>query len=292
MKYLLHILLLFVWVQGAAFAQEPFDSVRWEEMEDSLGSVTIKPVKHPKRLLKQVINRIHKDLQEAHQGRSYRVEGTFRKGSSPPFSASCIYHVEGDNGLEIAEPLYRDTNNIKAPQLEDLCYEGLYKLNTQDSISMRFNLIALLQFSPSHSSNHYTGIYYPVSPFVYYEETARWYNVEAYEFDDGSDRGAYRILLEKKKDRNLWKPGDRNFWIPDIKFTAYFDRRALRITKIRCQHILKKGNPYPFNNVDDMCIRYQADYDEEMGTPVLKQIRYIQTSDKKGISGTVRRIDE
>ena len=70
MKYLLHILLLFVWVQGAAFAQEPFDSVRWEEMEDSLGSVTIKPVKHPKRLLKQVINRIHKDLQETHQGRS------------------------------------------------------------------------------------------------------------------------------------------------------------------------------------------------------------------------------
>ncbi len=292
MKHLLQVLFLFALAHGAAFAQISLDSAFWDEKEDSLSSLAIKPVKHPKKLLKQVINRLHKDLQETHQARSYRVEGTFRRGSRPPFYASCIYHVEGDNGLEIVEPSNRDTNSIKAPKLEDFCYEGLYGLNREDSIYALFYLVDILKFSPSHSSNNYYQAYYPPSPFIYYEETARWYDVKAYEINYGQERGAYRILLKKKKDRYLWRSGDKNHWIPDIEFTAYFDQRSLRITQLKGQQIAKKGQAYPFDKMTDSCTRFQADYDEKTGTPVLKQIRIISNSSNSTLNGTVRRIDE
>ena len=241
MKHLLSILPLLVWVQGAAFAQAPLDSDFSGEKEDSMSTLSIKPVKRPKKLLKQVINRLHKDLKETHQARSYHVEGTFRKGS--------------------------------------LVY-------------LKFNLLYLLDLSPSHMKKDCVGNFYPFPPFVDYEETARWFYVKAYEIDYGQGKGVYRILLKSKKNRYLWRPGDVMHWILDYEFTAYFDRGSLRITQFKGQSVSRRGMPYPWNWSMDGVTRFLADYDEDMGTPVLKRIRIVTNTERKSINGTVRRIDE
>ena len=298
MRHLTLFLLLLMWALGAT-CQVSLDSAFWEK-EDSMGLLTIKAVKHPKKLLKQVINRLHKDLQETHQARRYRIEATFRKGSIPPYSASCIYSVEGDNGLEIIGDKYSDisdTNKVKAPKLEDFCFEGPFDL--YDTIRIKFDLIYFLLFSPSHPSNEYhSNQYYNISPFADYEETARWYNVMAYDIVYGPDKGMYRIILEKKNDRYLWREGDHNFWVPDIRYTAYFDRRSLRITQIKGEQTFRKDLPYPFNSRFDTCLRFQADYDEERGMPVLKGIQYIFTTagyndrNYESRNATVQRLDQ
>ncbi|MBP5394048.1 MAG: hypothetical protein J6Y59_09565, partial [Bacteroidaceae bacterium] len=83
-----------------ASSQELPDSTFLDaEMEDSMSLLSIKPVKHPKKLLKQIFERFNEDLKETHMSRRYIVEGTFRKSKFPPFSAKGIYTVEGDNGL-------------------------------------------------------------------------------------------------------------------------------------------------------------------------------------------------
>lgn len=272
-----------------------------------MSTLSIKPVKNPKKLLKQVIERLHKDLQETHQARRYKIEATFRNRSLPPYAASCIYNVEGDNGLELIGNGYidhrnynsvpHDTNYIIAPRLEEFCFEGPFDL--YDTIRIKFDLISFLHFSPSHPNNKYLPSgYYNVSPFADYAETARWYTVTAYDIVYGPDKGMYRIILEKKKDRNLWRSGDHNFWVPDTRYKAYFDRNSLRLTQIKGEQTWRKDNPYPFNTGYESCLRFQADYDEERGTPILKGIRYISTSadynDRNSNSriGTVQRIDQ
>ncbi|HAE24441.1 MAG TPA: hypothetical protein DCG33_03780 [Prevotellaceae bacterium] len=71
MKHLLPILLLLVWVQGAAFAQAPLDSAFSGEKEDSISALSIKPVKRPKKLLKKVIERIILDSKQKHRINNY-----------------------------------------------------------------------------------------------------------------------------------------------------------------------------------------------------------------------------
>jgi len=71
MRHLLSILLLLVWVQGAAFAQAPLDSDFSVEKEDSISALSIKPVKRPKKLLKKVIERIILDSKQKHRINNY-----------------------------------------------------------------------------------------------------------------------------------------------------------------------------------------------------------------------------
>ena len=62
MRRLLPVIFLLYAAQISA--QVPFNSEYWEaEMEDSLSSLAIKPVKNPKKLLKEVMNRLKKDLE-------------------------------------------------------------------------------------------------------------------------------------------------------------------------------------------------------------------------------------
>ena len=87
MKQVNIIIIMLVWSLSAS-SQELSDSAHWgTEMEDSLGLLSIKPVKNPHKLLKQVINRLQKDLQETHRARKYLIEGTFKKLNYPLFQA-------------------------------------------------------------------------------------------------------------------------------------------------------------------------------------------------------------
>lgn len=251
--------------------------------------LSIKPVRKPKKLLKQIFERFNEDLKETHMSRRYIVEGTFQKSPRfPSFSAKGIYTVEGDNGLEIMGP----SQNIKTSKLELLHYEGPDSLTSQDSITLISLLRDLLLASPVHRNHKYDNGYYPVSPFVYYEETNRWYDKKAYDIEYGSDNGVYRIQLVKKKNRYLWTEHDREHWLGDYKVTAYFDRRTLRITQFKGEFTWEVAE-YPFNLGSNSCTRFLADYDNIGGKPVLKRISYTLTSDSgRNITGTVQRITE
>ena len=288
MKHFACIIMLLLACLPPIVAQESSDSAFWDaEKEDTLGLLSIKPVKHPKKLLKQIFERFNEDLKETHMSRRYIVEGTFRQSKFPPFSAKGIYTVEGDNGLEIMGP----SQNIKTSKLELLHYEGPDSLTSQDSITLISLLRDLLLASPVHRNHKYDNGCYPVSPFVYYEETNRWYDKKAYDIEYGSDNGVYRIQLVKKKNRYLWTEHDREHWLGDYKVTAYFDRRTLRITQFKGEFTWEVAE-YPFNLGSNSCTRFLADYDNIGGKPVLKRISYTHSSDSgRNITGTVQRID-
>ena len=285
MKHFACIIMLLLACLPPIVAQELSDSAFWDaEMEDSMSLLSIKPVKHPKKLLKQIFERFNEDLKETHMSRRYIVEGTFRKSKFPPFSAKGIYTVEGDNGLEVIRER-ADRDNIT---LEDFIYDEPHELSSQDTLSLIGDLAELLNFSPTHASHKYYQVYYPPAPFVNYSETTRWYDIKAYEIEYGPDKGAYRIQLDKKKNRYLWREDDHEHWLGDYKVTAYFDRNTLRITQFKGETTSEIAE-YPFNlgSGSTGSKRFLIDYDNVRGKPVLKRIILISTSDntttKKGL---------
>ena len=287
MKHLLPILLL-LW-SAQAFGQEILDSSFWDAgKEDTLGVLSIKPVKNPKKLIKEVMERFQTDLLQTHQARKYLVEGTFQKKPSPSFSASCLYSVEGDNGLEIMGP----SHNIKNSKLELLRYEGPDSLTSKDSITLISILRDLLLASPTHRNNEYDNGYYRAAPFVYFEETNRWYDKQAYEINYGSGRGLYRIHLTRKKNRKLYKSDDREHWHGDLNFTAYFDHSTLRITQFKGDFVFVSAEEEDPCAIGAFSYRFLIDYDEEGGTPFLKRICFAEEGDWRTITGTVQRIPE
>jgi hypothetical protein len=285
----LFVFLLLTLVSSLAYTQEPLDSTFWDaEMEDTLDVLSIKPVRKPKKLIKQVMERFQTDLEQTHKARKYLAEGIFQKSPrSPSFSASCLYSVEGDNGLEIMGP----SQNIRTSKLELLHYEGPDSLTSQDSITLISILRDLLLASPIHRNNEYEHGYNFPAPFVYYEELNRWYDIKAYEINYGSGRGLYRIHLDKKKDRRLSRPNDREHWYGNYSAVAYFDRSTLLITQYKGVYDFvseEEEEPFPSGAFSQRC---QIDYDEEGGAPLLKRVSYIETGDFRTITGTVQRID-
>ena len=286
MKQVNIIIIMLLWSLSAS-SQELSDSTHWgPEMEDSLGLLSIKPVKNPHKLLKQVINRLQKDLQETHRARKYLIEGTFKKLNYPLFHVSSILPVEGDNGLEIIKDYFAAINDMS---LEDFSFELPQKLSSRDSFDLKKDLLDYIYISPAHPNNGHISRHFP---FVNYGETVRWFSVEAYEIDYGVNRGMYRIHLKKGHNRYKYKMGDRMHWLGDYIVTAYFDRSSLRVIQIKGEY-LWKVQEYPFNLWPETTWRFKAEYDEERGTPVLSQILYImRTSNSKAINGVMNLIKE
>jgi hypothetical protein len=187
MKRLAFIILLLAWAHGLC-AQTTVKSADVVEKEDSMRMLSITPVHHPKSLVKQIFKRLKRDMKQQHGSRRYKIEGDFRIDPFPPFSASCIYPVESDNGLEIQE----------GNRLEEFCYKGVEKLSPGDSAFIRGQLLKYLCFSPVHSSEYYNEGHYPPSPFVFFDETNRWYKIKAFKISYG-ENSVYRVHLDKKK---------------------------------------------------------------------------------------------
>lgn len=79
MKHLLSILLLLVWVPGAALGQNPLDSLFFVEKEDYMSTLSIKPVEDPLGLLMRVLERLEKDMQQKHSRREYQLEAPYHQ---------------------------------------------------------------------------------------------------------------------------------------------------------------------------------------------------------------------
>lgn len=254
MRHVLYILMLLA-CSYCAYGQESFDSTYIKGKYEPLDMVTIKRVKNPKKLVKKIMERLHQDLMTKHGNRKYKIEAVFCADSFPPYSASCIYPVESDNGLEIQQ------HNV----LDDFCCMGVENLSRKDSLSIKSELRQLLYFSPAHLSNIYSSGKYPPSPFVSYNETIRWYKTEAYEMGSKAN-SEYRLELVKRKKRRLYRANDREIWHGDNTDTVFFDCETLRIKRFKAEFRRKELSNYRTS--------FQVEYGEENGSPVLNQIYY------------------
>ena len=263
MRRLLCSFLLFAWMSGIS-AQTSIDSANIVEKEDSMELLSIKLVDKPQKLLKQIIKRLHQDLKEQHGSRKYKIESTFGLNSSLPSYASCIYPVKFDNGLEIQG----------GKDVEDFICHGMKDMSQQDSLQVKDYLLKYISFSPAHSNNRYDFGNYFRSPFVDYAETTKEYDVKAFKISYGS-HSVYRINLNRKKQWFLIRPPE--YFIGNAADTAYFDCNTLRIIEFKGKFVYKNNFPHHI----DYRIYFQATYDEEEGSPVLRKINYIRTFERK-----------
>ena len=162
-------------------------------------------------------------------------------------------------------------------------------MSQQDSLKIKDYLLKYLSFSPVHPNNHYDFGNYFRSPFVDYAETTKEYDVKAFKISYGT-HSVYRINLKRRMEKDIlhYPP---EFFIGDAADTAYFDCNTLRIMEFKGKFFYKNNYPHHI----DYRIYFQATYDEEEGSPVLREINYIRTFERKEDymlrKATVKRIE-
>ena len=262
MKQILLVLLFLAWLQEAA-CQVPWDSIHWEEKEDSLSSLSIKPIKRPKKLLKQVLTRLLLDMQQKQIASKYQIEAIFGEGSSTPFSVCCIFSAEAGFGLE----------NVR---LEMFHYEGPLQLTRQDTISIESFLMEWVAISPVRMHKSFFAWNGVKSSRDVLRETIEGlsgYDIKAYSISSGSGGGVYRISFAPEKERT----------VIEITATAFFDIGTLRMSRFKGETHM----PYSHNR-----LHYQIDYSEKGRTPVVEQIKIVGTKDNVAIKAIVRKVNE
>ena len=185
----------------AVSAQEHRESSIPKEMEDSLSSLAVTPIEEPKELLKQVFDRLEIDLQQKHEARKYLSKAYFEYDVIPPFTASVILPIEGDNGIEVLGQMWK----LAGIELEDFNVSLKEKL-TKSSIA-RIKDHLLWEFEGCvHSCTHKSYASkkgWGHKPWlVGYKDAVKRFAIEAYRITDDSGRGVFRInFLEKRKDK-------------------------------------------------------------------------------------------
>lgn len=270
MKRLLHIILFFAWVHGTSFAQVPQDSSFWDEKEDSISALYIKPIPKPEKLLKSVIERLQFDLKRKHSVKRYQVGAIFSQDPLTPFSASLIISAERGVGLE----------KIKK---EEFRYEGPYSLALEDTSMISCFLLQFASLSPVHAHKAYFETYMAMSPLANAKETMRCYDVAADSIADGMGRAVLRFRFKWKKTQH--RDFDWGRYQGEITGTAYFDSRTLQLKQF-------KGEAHLPSLKYDTRLHYQVDYYERSKTPILKQINVVGTKDDMVMKATVRKLDE
>ncbi len=265
MKHLFPVFLALLWCVGAS-SQVPWEFAYPDvEMEDSISSLAIKPIQKPARLLKNVIERLGRDLEQEHKVREYRVEATFWQETLVPFSFSCTLSAKAGVGLENVE-------------IETFNYEGPYELNAADTTNLKYFLLQFATLSPVHAHKAYWPGSLAKSPLLKYRETKASYDVSAYSIGDETGRGIYRLHFDKKKGQGRESSG-REYPSGEITGTAYFDCRSLRLKEFKGEALLPSA--YVTR------LRYHIDYYEHGKTPVVKQIRIAGTKDNMIMQATV-----
>lgn len=260
MKHLLPIILLLWTIQASA--QEALDSAFWE-MEDSVSSLAIMPVKKPKKLLERVIKQVCLDMERKRVNARYKAEATFGIGSTTPFTASCIFSA--DAGLDLVE-------NVKIEQFQ---YEGPFELSSRDTTLIKESLLTYISLSIIRQNQlilDLEGVNSPSERFRKVMAAFERRKVTAYSIRDDAGRGAYRISYEPENQKayNTRQIG-----------MAYFDAKTLHITQYKGKTTLPGGRTN---------IRYQIDYDDKV--PVVKQIKATGISGKSVIKATIQRVKE
>ena len=292
MKHLMLILLLLMWALGAASQVSQESSFSFEK-EDSISSLSIKPVKKPYRLLDRILRRIKKNMLPNYEFGTYRIDATFHRDTLTPFTASCTLSIEA--GLQFK------LENINSA-IQKISFDGPYDMTFRDSTLIRGHLKSLLHVSPvfvSGGSFHGFGSPNPYSfwqpigyylgeilnPLRDYGTTARYFNVKAYSIDDATGRGAFRMHFVRNGEKRLVKYSDMKFDLGEVTGVAYFDSQTLCITRFQ-------GNARILQDEYYVHMRYRIDYDEKNGLPVIRRARIIREADGTVTKATVQRLDQ
>mgnify|MGYP006988850623 CR=1 FL=1 len=267
MKSVVHVLLLLAWVHGA-FCQEPPVSAFMAEMEDSVSSLSIKPIKRPEKLLKQIVERLKLDLQQEHETCSYQIEASFSQGALMSFSASGIVSAEAGVGLD----------NVR---IEEFRHEGPYDLALEDTINIKSFLLQFATLSPLHAHKAYWEERRAFSPLRNAKETMRCYDVTADSIADETGRSVLRFRFVWKEKQG--KDFDWERYNGEITGTAYFNSRTLRIIGF-------KGKAYLPSLKYITRLHYQIDYHKRGRTPVVRQVEVQGTKDAMKMRATIRKV--
>lgn len=239
--------------------KEFVDSTYWEpEIEDSVSTMSIKPVEHPEELLRRVLERLEGDLQQKHSRRDYMLESVFNINSPRALYVYRTYTVEDDNGIGVME--YERIIN-KNP----LNFEGPYRITVQDSLNLEFTLSvhADLYTNAIRVKGYRAPRFFLRALFneVKLEKVLKGileaYEVTAYCIVDESGRGVYRIHFDERKPKK-WEKDAMYFEEEKIKW--YIDQQTLRLIQINLSQNLP-GRRNVFKHV----------YTEENGYPVLQK---------------------
>ena len=117
----------------------------------------------------------------------------------------------------------------------------------------------------------------------FFDETNRWYKIKAFKISYG-ENSVYRVHLDKKKNRRIFKLKDRETWHGDNSDTIYFECNTLLIKEFKGSSIRENSIPWKESY-------FQVEYDEEEGSPVLKQVNHIRRNNHMVRKATVKRIN-
>ena len=248
------LLLLFLWFPfDMAFAQNVPDSGLMAEMEDSVSSLSIKPVEHPEELLLRALERLEKDVRQRHGRREYLLEALLMDRMPSPLFVSRPYCVEGDNGIDVlgsdhAVPGPWQFKGEYAQFADTAEVAWLMDWDIMMHLDVKRNKWKQVDLS------HLFAYYHSVD--MVFSGIMKVYDVTAYSIGDESERGVYRIHFDEKK--SLSKVRGSQF--ENRKMKWYLDASSLRLTQVsedRYADALQQRSIY------------RCDFGEESGSPVL-----------------------
>ena len=278
------LLIFFLLWAVQTFAQEPKDSAFWE-VEDSVSSLAIKPVKKPKKLLNSIIDQLLLDLEKKPQVKNYMCELVNVERISVPWTIRHTLSAKAGIRLETI-----NTGEFR--------YEGPYKLTSKDSTFLSLP-IDLSRYSPILENIDNISKDVEMSKSAVFKKLMQtFYDVKVYSITDNSGRGVYRVTFSPKKreiTQDNWE-----YYLMTIAGTAYFDSNTLHLTRIKGE-VRYPRHPWhweaipmdklsfqstPYVSIFDRQERYQIDYDNFGETPVVRLIRYIRMNRNKVMSKT------
>ena len=232
--------------------------------EDSISLLSIKPVKHPKKLLKQVIAQFQEDRMQYKEG-TYQIDAIFLRDSLAPLSVRCT--IPAKAGITFEKGKLRVGGNhtlneyyILAPWTYQVPIGTLLP-----NIKLRVHLAE------------------PLYPLKQYNTTVTYYDISAYHVADASGRGVYRFVFDRNRETRLFKYDGRKYDVGEVTGVTYFDSQTLHITKF-------KGRARLISDQHIVLIRYNIDYDTDDGNPVLRRIKIAWEAGGTSINATVRRL--
>ena len=279
------LLFMLVWSLSAS-SQELSESAYWRaEMEDSLSSLAIKPIKHPANVLNKIVNKVLEDWEQKPKACKYRIEETDYINTPSMYTVKAIIHADANVWLE-------------PTKLEELTNEGPSKMTRGDSATIRLTFMAFAESGTILNLIDYASWSNKITKHYAFKQLMRAYHIKVYSISDASGRGVYRVDFSPKKKRNedfSWR-----YDLHSFTGTAYFDSKTFNVTQVKVDNV-QNGSSFISKRPSEksttpsaprLRVRYHIDFDVIGGMSVVKRIRRAIFNDNKLTSkDTIQRIE-
>lgn len=250
---LLTLSILFACV--SASSQEFPDSASWGiDMEDSISAMTIRPVRHPEKLLDSILSQVISDTRQQ--------------------PLPCKYMVTLSTGRNISQCIFHAVSSVRIKAMgeaEKFHYQGPRRLTSlYDTASVYYALRDCLEgdyiMRLVHKNSHGGE-----SVLETFHDLMRLHRIKVYSISDESGRGMYRVSFSPRK--GTWYYGFA------VRFTgaAYFDRNTLRLIQVKTDKtsptsfdVMGRQDKKPLSHLFHS--HYEMTFEEAAGTLVVRRI--------------------